>query len=280
MKTDFNENVTNEDMEFRDVLRDLKTTDIPSDFGFRVKAKIAIAKGSKGKFGIFAFLKVAAPMALLICIGLFAVSRFGLQKTEVVDIVSAPKIQVEEPTIQSNVEPAEPEIPSVAARSNRTMKPESSSESEIPAVTIAKTDISKLKNPVLKGKNNLPKSEDNRIFERNSALSIRKTLPNSKGFENKPVTALDAVNPNLTGIDIKDIFKDIGIEAESSNDKWIVKSVKKSSLADRSGVLPKDVLESFDDQKLVPKESKVKSFSGKILTVSREGIVVELKLKP
>jgi hypothetical protein len=280
MKTDFNENVTIEDREFRNVLRDLKTTDVPSDFGFRVKAKIANSRGSKGKFGVFVFLKVAAPMALLVCIGLFAFSRFGFQTTEVEDIVLAPKIQVEEPMIQSNVKPAEPELPSVAVRNEPIIKPESSSENEISAVSIAKADLPKVKIPVLKAKNNLSKSEDNRIFERNSALSIRKTLPNSKGFENKPVTDIDAVNPNLTGIDIKDVFKDIGIEAESSNDKWIVKSVKKSSLADKSGVLPKDVLESFDDQKLVPKESKVKSFSGKILTVSREGIVVELKLKP
>ena len=70
-----------------------------------------------------------------------------------------------------------------------------------------------------------------------------------------------------------------GINADFENGKWKVKSVTANSLGESSGVMKDDIIEAIDNQSLASEIIKSKTFSGKTITVTRNGEKLQIKLR-
>jgi C-terminal processing protease CtpA/Prc len=82
-------------------------------------------------------------------------------------------------------------------------------------------------------------------------------------------------NPRPAG----EILSMLGIRSASENGRQKVLSVVPNSPAERSGVKKDDFVESIDRLPLTPETVLTDSFEGKILTVTRGGQKLEIKLQ-
>ncbi len=80
-------------------------------------------------------------------------------------------------------------------------------------------------------------------------------------------------------IPVSGVLSDLGIEASAESGKWVVRSIRANSLADRSGLLAGDVIEAIDEKPVAPDTVFVKSAEGKAITVTRKGSRLVIPLK-
>lgn len=248
----------------------------PRDFDFRLKARIESA-GEKGNYHnpVRQTLRyVLAPAAAVIAAAfvLFQTGFFTPQKNQPNNIASA-NMNRQMPVNREN-----------SAASNKV--PENSNPSIIEnkdknSLSNSLVADSKPTNQIPKKKTNPPKNrqKDNFTGFKDIALSPSNTRgpkginpekksPDMKNFEQK------------VSISAKEILNQFGIEIELAGENLKVKSVKESSVADRSGVKTGDIVEAIDDQKLDQGNLSPKFKGGKSITVLRENKLLKIELKP
>jgi len=77
----------------------------------------------------------------------------------------------------------------------------------------------------------------------------------------------------------KGVFATIGVETEFVGGKMRIKNIVESSLFDKSGIKAGDIIEAIDDTKIMDNDTVLKSNKMEKVTVSRNGKIIEIRLK-
>lgn len=277
MMNKLNENLTLEDKEFRRVLGNLEKIDVPNDFGFSVRAKIANKKEFKKSF-LGSFLKIATPISFVLLVGIFIFSNYSKQNVQ--NITTSETTQ--EINIANNnkqISKEEPEKLIAILNNNNTPKNTESKSinivnNELPRNSKQQVEVKKVNNLHI---NKIKKDE---ILSSVSAVTEAKRVIVPKGLNQNNKIEKTESNVAPASFEIEKILGELGIETVEANNKLTVKSIKKNTVAERSGLKSGDIVESLDNQKITPKQTSGKVSNGNILTVVRDGKTIELKLQP
>jgi hypothetical protein len=279
------ENLNKEDIEFRRVLGSLEKVDAPDGFGFQVRAKISKAKESNRHNGLWMFLRVAFPAALLLLGGVFVYKNYSSSETVSVVIPEKTTEVVKIEDAFSNLPAANNRVEQVILPDNLSVSTNSvQTKAKLENKVIATNDVvkkeSQIKNiyPKTKLKESKELDENDTMF-RDSAYTRNKPTIKPKGFNQNTQIENQTPNTGKANLEITEVWKVLGVTAEESEGKWYVKNVQNSSLAERSGLKVNDIIQSFDDRKLLPKDIRVKSLSVKFVTIIRDGKTIEIILK-
>lgn len=245
------------------LLRALPRVKTPGDFEVRVKGKIAVRRQAP-MISWIPFLKIAAPLSLVLLIGAF-VAFYGLlpSGTEVPVVtdtarkettVSAPAFTSPQPSA-----PVGSTVSQVPQRSD--VLPETSvvTEKAIPVRRVSNSYVAR------------PNQGGSLDFSLNSA---KPKLP--AGFEGiQPRNSNTNINSSVY-VPVRDVLGILGITAEFANG-WKVRSVVENSVASRSDVRAGDAIEAIDGEPL--KSDSVLKGSATTITVRRDGKTINLSLK-
>lgn len=264
------------------MIDDLKRVDAPNDFDFRVKAKIAGAKPADFQTPRFLpALRYVLPLCLVaLVLGLLAFNTsffFGNNNAPQIGAGGVP--QTSEPEIapvnsfvsdQIAAADAPREAPA-ANNADASVEPIENSQRK-PFVAAKLPPKSRTAAP----KNNV--AETDGFGYRDSAVSEPLvTLP--LGINpSQPVEALSNPN-NSSSVSDEQVFPFLGIEVVKENGNLKVKTVKESSLAERSGVRIGDVIEEVNGVKLSARPLRTKQTEVRKLTVARGTERIEITLK-
>ncbi len=273
------ENLSRNDEKLRGILGSLDKVDAPKNFNFRLKSKIASAETKGGNRTFWRYLLIGAPSLT----GILLVAFFAFNRNVPTQIT---KVNQPQPaTIGTPEIKVLPEVPGVEiAEKPPTETPDLKKDFRIiePKVVADKV-LAKAEKPQsikIESKRVLPKKpvvNDNFVSEKTSAVTESSKPLVPKGFGVTPANT--QLNDITTVFEIESLLNDLGIETTAENGKLKVKSVKKNSSAERSGVKNDDVIDAVDNQKITPKETRQKAFAAKSLNITREGKTLELKLQ-
>ncbi len=275
-----------EDEKLRQMIGDLQRIDAPKDFDFRLKARMAKAKSSDFKPRFLPALRYVLPLSAILVIFAFVILN-GLYfpdsqaVSQVEEITPKPNIEKgSSPIIQTaNVFNAAKDAESVVevlpikqeqAKVEKNVKP---SAKELQFVSVKSPTVIPKKNLVVK-----EELKDDGGGSRVSAASVSPVItPNGINLNSPPQTPSNS--ENLPSLNAQEILSQLGIEASFTDASWKVKSVKKYSLAENSGVQIGDVVEAIDGEKLSDKPLHSKSIAGKTLTILRGAEKIEISLQ-
>jgi hypothetical protein len=273
------ENLSRNDEKLRGILGSLEKIDAPKDFDFQLKSKIAYTKATSRNSAFWRYFAIAVPsLACVMLVAFFALNRNA----------PTPIATVEQPQIKTSATPETIKLPEnsnvqIAEKSPietikiKNMLPVAESK-VVDDKVIAKTEKPQTVNfenkKVLRVK---PKVKDDFVSDKTSAATNISPPIQPKGLNG--TSANTRINEVDTVFEIESLLNDLGIETLAENGKLKVKSVKKNSSAERSGVKHDDVIDAVDNQKIVPKEIRKKVFEAKTIKVTREGKAIELKVQ-
>ena len=239
------------------LLSALPRVEAPANFEFGVKAKIANGR-VVSRAGFISFLKLAAPMSLLLVVGAFIFFYATLPSQDQVTAVEpvAPASDVRGATSETpdSVTTVEPE--NVSGPRVTEVEPER-------AAVPARGAVNRV--APRRGKNANDGGTSN-TFTQKSAKVI---MP--PGLE-----SANPRNPNTARIPVQEFFKTLGMASEFGDGGWKVSSVNENSVAKRSGVQANDVIVAIDGKEM-KKNSAVAEI--KSIRVRRDGKMIEMTLK-
>lgn len=277
-----------EEKKLRNLIGDLKRVDAPKDFDFRLKARIANAKLSDFQPRFLPVFRYVLPLSIILVIFAFVVVN-GLYFP---DNLTVSQITEDVPQIKSEqINP--PRIPSVTAPivDFDTVSKDEETVAEKPPAKLETAKIEQdiklsankpqfiaVKSPTTVPKKNQIVKEvknDNGGGSRDIASSSPKNiLPTGININSTP--------ENLTNDEIKqplnnqEILSQIGIEAIFTDVGWMVRSIKKDSLAERIGMKAGDLVEAINGKKLTDKLVDSEAIEVKTLTILRGGKMIEI----
>lgn len=256
-----------------EMCRTLKKVEAPTDFHFKLRARLADSQASdfQPRFG-FALRYALPALGLILVLGLLAYTNGFLSST------ANPLVVHSTETPQSTAPPQNPAVSSLAPAENNP-----------PAVVVAETSPEPAKAPEKNQPTlaaNIPKpakkelrhnSGDNSISSRDLASTgVQTKQPNFNGVivpKNSPI----AENP--APLPVREVLSIMGISADFENGKWKVKSVSANSVGENSGVKANDVIEAIDEQTLSTETVFTKIVDGKTMTITRNGEKSQLRLR-
>lgn len=273
------------DAKISALLGDLKRVDVPPDFDFRLKARIARAEANDYRPSTFLpVLRYVLPLGLVILVSAFVVFN-GVYFADEQSVPQIAEKQSQHPPLEIISDKTDAVISSYA---NENISPPP-----------AKAETAGIPNSVrIQDRNK--QSSANSSFA--AAASGRK--PKAKIFPDKEdtsgshtsaftpetkITTPPGINPNRAvqtspnpesgkSLTAKEVLSQLGIEAVFTNENWKVKSVVQNSLAERSGVKPGDAVEAIDGERLTDKPLKSRTIEGKNLTIARGREKIEISL--
>lgn len=274
-----NENLSAEDAKLREMCGNLKRVSAPKDFDFRLKARIAAHQPQAAKSPFLPFLKLAAPLVLVLGVFGFVVVN-GLYSVDTNSVPQVAASYAEMPQPQGGDVPIPPQSNQPSIAQNRG--PNANFEDEIPRNTNVNFD----ETLAMKDKNNFGKifgnPKSNPTNENGGSRDSASTLPQIKqplGFNNSnPVIQPRTNNDKENRSKVKELFEFIGIRGEFSGNVWKVQSVGKNSQAERSDILPNDIIEAVNGVSLTEIKQIILNYGTK-LTIVREGNRQEIVLK-
>ncbi len=224
MREDPTENILIAEKRVSDLLRSLPRIESTGDFEGKVRSRIANSKSVPQRKWLVPTVALGSLLVLFV---------FGIvfwPSTNSVDVVAT-----EPPTEIVDTLPKSPFVESLRS-SNEPIAP-------IDAV--------------------LPKREPETVFrnDRNLKLTEIRTRPISRpasrpiegGFVDRGVTPARTINANVGSaapVLLKEYFPMIGIDAGFENNAWVVRTVTPNSVADRTGVIEGDIVESIGSVRL------------------------------
>ncbi len=241
-----------ENGEVAALLSTLPRVEAPGDFDFGVKARIA-ATSSRPRTSFLPFLKVAAPLSLLLMVGAFVLLYGTLPGNTPVGPVAEVSGPLDQPT-SSKPEPAA--VPQLAIPVSTPQVDDRSGEQ----VAVAIPNQTRRIGPV-------------RRVNRVQPISV------SEGGSIDSTLRIDRVIEAPPDVPVRDILEKIGMKAEFVDGGWKVLSTTDNSIATRSGVRSDDVIEAVDGRPITEATTLKGGVEGKRLTVRREGKQVKLDLK-
>lgn len=253
----------------------------PSDFDFRVKARIAQGKPAASAPKSFVpVLRYALPLGLAILVlGIFAFNAnifFGDDPAvEIVENVSPAPTAATSPALNfSNVEsaaaPNDSSLPQNTVVAANVKPAAVQPETEFAAVQSTRKILTESRRRTPASEADI-RSRDIAVTQPDSELLLPRGInPN----RNTPISPVNN-SGSITDIQILDF---IGIEAVSDKSGKRVKAVKSNSLAERSGVKIGDLIEAIDDQSIGGESVRMKTSEAKKLTVTRDAKRIEIVL--
>lgn len=282
LQSEENEILSVEDEKVRQMCGGLKRVNAPKNFDFRLKARIAAFKPQTAKSPVFAFLRYAAPLGLVVAIFGAIVSNnlFSVDNTAVPQLAES---FTETPRLENSA-PIEDETPiELASRENGptanfgtfTANENSNSKQILTFPANVRNEVGKF----VKNLNNKNRAVENDGGGSRDSASTQSRIRVPQSFNvNKSVeTPNNFTNP--TAFSVKDILSTIGIEASFAGNGWKVQSVRQDSKAELSGVKTNDIIEALDDTKLSTDTIRTNSINVKKITFIRNGTKFEIVLK-
>jgi hypothetical protein len=254
------------------LLSALPRVEAPGDFEFGVKAKIA-AGNSRSRSGLFSFLKVAAPLSLILVIGAFVMYYGTLPGNESVatvnevpaaqhtaadnhvqppvgEVTREAPAQVSGPRVAEN---DEPQVAAVSSDSRRTTSVRRSDRSE--------------RAPARQGSFDISVSPGNVITAPGFESDLGRNSNDNSG------------SAGVSGVTVREVFEILGMKGDFVDGGWRVSSTSENSIAARSGIRSNDIIESVDGRTLSASTKLKGNFEGKSVSVRREGKQLRLDLK-
>lgn len=270
------ENASAGDRKLIAMLGDLNRVAAPNDFEFRLKARIADRSAVKQRsFRLFPTLVYGAPLALFLVVGstLFLLSSYDAPNLNNVAVV-------QDLPAASGDKPASPIAEVRSPHSSQTNS------------ALAKEEIAEGGRTLLAAEKTADRSVTTGLVSKNErTVTGRKsggsyTIGAKRAETPKRITGfsgnVDAKLSEAGGdrdISVKEIFQSIGIDAEFSDNAWLVKSVKGEQIGDRVGIKSGDRIDSIDS-KPVDKDTKYRGrFAAKSIRIQRDGKLIDLELK-
>ncbi len=245
------------------MLSALPRVNAPENFEFGVKAKIAARKDVQGGVRIVPFLKVAAPLCLLLVFGAFFLFYGPTGDTNVPEVVQNPSVPAapiartasEQPVPEQSVPPA-PLVSVLGPRADDELAQ-------------AQTTAARAVEPVRKTQTS------------RRSVNISADVRTSGGSIDRTLGSANTISPPGLGggtIPVADVFGIIGVQADFVGGTWKVSSSKENSMAQRAGIAAGDVIEAIDGRPLAEKTTFKGSITPTSVRVKRDGKQVELKL--
>jgi len=267
------ETLNADEQKLRELCLALKKVEAPKDFDFKLKARMASAKPAdfQPRFGLA--LRYALPaLALILVFGLLAFSGgfwSSNNNPPVAQSSDIPPTSVPQNSPTSSSAP--PQIDKQPDTSVAVANPDSQKTPEKSQPPAAVYNIQNSKRDVRENK------KDSLIRSKDFALTEDKTKQPNFNAVTMPGNSqnLEKSNP----IPVKDVLSINGINANFENGKWTVKSVTANSVGESSGVKENDIVEAIDEQPLAGETINGKNFSGKTITVTRNGEKSQIKLR-
>lgn len=262
----------------------LPQVEAPSDFDFRLKARMANAKPSDFQPGWWTSLRYVVPVfAAALVLTLFLASQnFFISSPEVsqipaenqerqAEIPQPPVVVPPQNEIAADKNPKAIENPPVVAPDSNNFTAENSNRNSM--ILVSETQN---KRRVVPRRETVEDADgDSRVI----SAEPPKVFILPKGIE--PSNPQSTENPeNVTQIKpipVEAVLSEIGIEVVSENGKRKVKSVELNSPAQRSGVQVGDEIEAIDENKL-DKPIQSAAIKVKVLTVTRNGKTEKITL--
>lgn len=280
LKSEENEILSEDEAKVRRLCAGLKRVSAPKDFDFRLKARIAAFEPKRSASPIFAFLRYAAPLGLVLVFLGFIVSNnlFPVENTQVapvkIDVVQIP------PTDEIYISSAETPTPFIASNNG----PTADSGIETPRTVNINSTVSQSFSPVNRisdkvlGNSKTEPIESNQGSSRDSA-SRQSTIITPQTFNvNRTVETPNTFN-NSASFSVKSILWEIGIDANFAGNGWKIQAVRANSLAERAGLKANDFIEAIEGLNILKETIETNTISGRKLIIVRDGakIVIDLR---
>ncbi len=267
------------------MINDLKRVEVPGNFDFHLKARIAKASAADFKSRFPPILRYVLPFsAIVLVFSLFVFNTVFLSDFNVPQVAetSVPASHERENTLErtlteqadsaNNFQSPIGENPAPGNSGAEKQPRESitlSGETKVAAVKLPKTlptdPIRKTPKEIFTG---------SRDFSSTTALE---KLPTGLSLNKKIETPL-----NITGgktLTAAEILSQLGIETVLENGKRIVKTVRQKSVGEMSDVKNGDIIEAIDGKSLTDKPTSGSKIEGKTLTVTRGAEKKEIPLR-
>lgn len=248
------------------LLGSLARVEAPSNFEFGVRARIANGAPAEPS-GMFRFVKIAAPLGLLLTVGAGVLFYGSLPGT---DVASVPEVN----TVVNQDRPVQRDVPPSQEIATETETPRVSGPNAGETVASVRPEEQQQRIAARPG---VSRNSDSA----NSALRRPSSDTATQGGSHDITQGIPKIiTPKGIGGDIpvQDVLNRLGIKAEFVNNGWNVRSASEGSLAHKSGFQAGDVIESIDGLAVSDKTSFKGVFSGKVFGVRRDGKPIEIKL--
>ncbi len=272
------------DVKIRQMIKNLSRVEAPKDFDFRVKARIAKANSTDFKPRFLPVLRYVLPLSVVVLVLTFAIVNgiyFGGSSSQTAQTVQP--MSVENNTIQMDNSPIV--MPEVAKVPVEAPSNSDSADSNQPKVKVRQKEANPVEEQNLvaiktlnKAKPESPKvknDEDGR-GSRTISVDVKPKVFYPRNIFPSELTEQEPNNENKNDILAKQILLPLGIEIASENGNRRVKSVKKESVAERSGVKVGDLVEAIDGETVSGDAVRGKKLEGKQITVTRGAEKVEI----
>lgn len=256
----------------------LETVDAPNDFNFRVKARIANAKQSDFQPRFLPVLRYVLPLSFAVLLFAFVV----FNSVYFIDDNSVPQIA------ENNFQPLnekgnEPGGDASVFYSNERLAADDSNPTQQSRET-RKIDRNARFVAVKNGKE-LPltrkagkKDDFQGSRDLGSTVSNVNILP--RGINSENTTENAPISEKAKTETTEQILSQmLGMEIVSENGSQKIASVKRNSVAHRSGIKTGDVIEAIDGKKLTAEPIGTKTVEAKKITVVRAGERIEISLR-
>ena len=248
------------------LLGSLKRVEAPGNFYFGVRARIAAGAPSE-RSSIFRFVKIAAPLTLVLLVGAFVLFFGSIPKSDTPSVVESGPV-VDQPR-QTPRDPAPPVI-----------------VEETPGDRVSGPNVAESGPTERFGGDQIVPAERDVAHRSNSNSDKRKgrtsssDVPMRGGSFDQTKNIRKVISPTGIGGDtaVEEVFGMLGIQADFVNNGWKVRAAKQGSIAERSGFQPGDVIESIDGLAVTDKTSFKGGFNGKAFGIRRDGKPMEIKL--
>lgn len=259
-----------DEQKIAQILGDLRRVETPSDFEFRLKARIANAKPSESRpASLFPVLKYAVPLALMLFVTAGVILNSAYNQPVDNGAVAAIDAPAPEPEKQASTEsePAGNSPNSILADGREQGTAERPKPPAVTGGPVRKPDVA-----------TAPRSEGPgvRIFG-----GGRDRLPRvPKEFTVTPNPS--STNTNQASVksdDVRQALSSVGVAVELEGGTWQVRSVGPGRGNDL-GVRPGDRVEAIDGQRIDASTSFRDGFRLTTMTVRRDGVEIVLRAKP
>ena len=254
------------------MLSTLKRVDVPKDFDFHLKARLANASQEDYRpVRLFPILKYAMPLALFLFVGAAFVLTNSYTGWNVPSVSELPSTSGPSVVVISN------SGPQAGVNSVPTRVPDSELVAESPMTSTKDFEARSTKD------SKLPKSSSppsRYIRDGGSYDSTQKNSPDPigpPGFGNSN-SAKNPSGPGVSGpLETRQVLRNLGIDSSFGENGWTVKSLVKNGVAERSGLRVGDLMEAVDDKPIATLYDG--SFSVKSISVRRDDKVVKIEIQ-
>lgn len=251
--------LNNEGGEVTALLSALPRVEAPGNFEFGVRARIAAGQDVKARASLIPFLKLAAPLTLLLAITGF-VFFYGTMPTTGPNAI--------ETTSGTNLPAASPDL-AVEAVPESLARPR-------PAES-AQPDVSSRQQAA--GPNRPANNSQPKRVRRGESIDIPLSRGGSVDLALGSGNSITprGLNPSATEVSVRDLLGILGITAEFEKGGCKVRSVAENSLGVRAGLKAGDLIETIDGRE-VKSDTKLKGDSGKTFGIRRDGKRIDLAI--